>query len=80
MKKACQKAEQWMGRQSKEGCHEIAKYKKLHVVARQKSDWRKNTGEAMARKGKKESNEAEYGINVIQTLKTSLLIMAECTM
>jgi hypothetical protein len=53
MKKACHKAEQWMGRQSKEGCHKIAKYNKLHVVAKHRSDWRKNTGEAMARKGKK---------------------------
>jgi hypothetical protein len=52
-KKASQKAEQWMGRQGKEGCHKIAKYQKLHSVARYRSDWRKNTGEAMARNGKK---------------------------
>jgi len=31
----------------------IAKYQKLHATSRHRSDWRKKTGETMARNGKK---------------------------
>jgi len=42
-----------MGRRNTEGCHEIAKYQNLHAASRHRSDWRKKTGETMARNGKK---------------------------